>query len=248
MYTYKIALLALFTVARVCAYPTTRELAPPESNDIAPNPTKVPRQLPALPRHTATNSPRGLAIAFFSPKSHENSHNVAANPAAVAPFARGVAQPDGAPELEKRQIRNADYHAASPPTNSNPPPPPAPEPPAVSPDVKKTNDSEKTDSKPAAKEYPAKDKRANVDSSLRKHAPNRVLSSNDQQEIDGAETRVAPKRRFTLASRIAREWQGLDRRSVEEMTNASNRNFDHDAVTRWSREEMGRMKRWSKLE
>jgi hypothetical protein len=48
-------------------------------------------------------------------------------------------------------------------------------------------------------------------------------------------------------SRIAGgDWYGWRRRNVEELTNAQNPDFDHGAVTRWSRAEVDRMQAWSK--
>jgi hypothetical protein len=42
------------------------------------------------------------------------------------------------------------------------------------------------------------------------------------------------------------DWYGWRRRNVEELMNAHNPDFDHSAVTRWSRAEVDRMQAWSK--
>ncbi|KAJ6494629.1 hypothetical protein C8R47DRAFT_1213321 [Mycena vitilis] len=88
-------------------------------------------------------------------------------------------------------------------------------------------------SKPAAaqSEPAAKDKRAAPSSEQQKDQV-------DVQENSGDASQLISRRDDKVF--------GLRRRDVEEMTNINNRNFDHNAITRWSRAEVDKMHAWSK--
>ncbi|KAF7366634.1 hypothetical protein MSAN_00921300 [Mycena sanguinolenta] len=177
-------------------------------------------------------------------------------------------------EADKRQIRNADYQANPGPTqeSSSPANPPAAAPSSSAPQDKRT-DSPSEHIVPLSPGSHAEDddvswKKSDIFGHQGLNTPVSVLPSNgdddllDSRERDGSTT---PKKRsigntfgasvFThrgpqpkLVSSLADDYlYGERRRTVEELTNMHNRNFNHEAVTRWSRAEVERMQVWSKL-
>ncbi|KAJ7883273.1 hypothetical protein B0H13DRAFT_2047058 [Mycena leptocephala] len=156
---------------------------------------------------------------------------------------------------QKRQIHNADYHANGPPPSPNP----APVQESSSPSP--ANPPDATPSEPAAKdkraetsiEYdpfvsspPHSDENAGKDVEESGVA---IMKRSMDGPDDASGGNAVNHRASNLIARIADgAWYGLRRRNVEELTNLRNRNFDHDAVTRWSRAEADKMQAWSQLE
>ncbi|KAJ7883287.1 hypothetical protein B0H13DRAFT_2344268 [Mycena leptocephala] len=152
---------------------------------------------------------------------------------------------------QKRQIHNADYHANGPPPSPNPAP------------TQESSSPSPANPPDATPSETAKDKRAK--SSI-EHPVIFSSSSSHEKAKDVEQSRNTRKKRSMdgpahafgvkavnhrvskLIARIADgDWYGLRRRNVEELTNLHNRNFDHYAVTRWSKAEADKMQAWSKL-
>jgi hypothetical protein len=154
-------------------------------------------------------------------------------------------------EYQRRQIHNADYHANGPPPSPNPAP------------TQESSSPSPANPPDATPSETAKDKRAK--SSI-EHPVIFSSSSSHEKAKDVEQSRITRKKRSMdgpahafgvnavnhrvskLIARIADgDWYGLRRRNVEELTNLHNRNFDHYAVTRWSKAEADKMQAWSKL-
>ncbi|KAJ7248566.1 hypothetical protein B0H12DRAFT_1123296 [Mycena haematopus] len=146
---------------------------------------------------------------------------------------------------EKRQIHNADYQANGPPPSPNPGPAqdsssparPPPAAPSSSASQDKRTESSFEDSPGSIMPSPSGSHVDENDVSIKKRSLGDTFAAN-----------AFNHRASKLVSSFAdREWYGTRRRTVEELTNINNRNFDHDAVTRWSRSEVDKMRAWSKL-
>ncbi|KAJ7757002.1 hypothetical protein B0H16DRAFT_1537659 [Mycena metata] len=138
---------------------------------------------------------------------------------------------------QKRQIHNADYSNAPPPSpnpavgqDSSSPPSPSPSPDASS-------DTAKTKRAVMPREH-------SVVPSSSSSRENRI-----QDHPDDHSSSVTMNGRWIDAFDIIprqHEWYGRSRRDAEELTNTNNRSFDHKAVRRWTRAEAAKMQEWSK--
>ncbi|KAF7343460.1 hypothetical protein MVEN_01778800 [Mycena venus] len=158
--------------------------------------------------------------------AQDSSSPSAANPAPSEPV-----------QKDKRQIHNADYQANGPPSSPNPAPSQESSSPAHSPAA--------APSDPAPKDKRSATSFEHVPSSSRMEKRSVAIKKRSMSGSAGSFGGNVANHRV---SRITdTEWYGWRRRNVEELTNIHNRDFDHIAVTRWSRAEVDKMQAWSKL-
>ncbi|KAJ7637579.1 hypothetical protein DFH06DRAFT_646536 [Mycena polygramma] len=198
--------------------------SPTPAQDTSPSPTSKPAA--AAPSDTVSKDKRAAVVSSSSFPEHNTTklqpdvEESSATMKRSTPFEPCAMEDQDATTFcpdRKRQIHNADYQANPPPPSPNPAPAPSPSP---------ANPPAAAQSEPAAK-----DKRA---------APS-FEHQKDEVDVQG-NSGDASKFIFRRDDKV----YGLRRRDVEEMTNINNRNFDHNAFTRWSRAEVDKMHAWSK--
>ncbi|KAJ7130192.1 hypothetical protein C8R44DRAFT_905479, partial [Mycena epipterygia] len=251
MYTYKLALLLLVNWGATVAYAyPSASINPPSLALVA-----------ARSEHTLPSSP----MAMPSPSTSYPVTNTAEHDPHSESMPRSIDDLDAAipkhadDHKHKRQIHNADYHANAPPPSPNAAPAPAQESSAPSP----ANPPAATPSAPASKTKRGANHFGPGPVVQKRPSSSCEDDGEDQVGVNVKEHRVAMKRsengsedafggnivdhHHTLSSRMLNGWTGVRRRNVEERTNVNNPNFDHGAITRWSRAEVDRMQAWSKL-
>ncbi|KAJ7747929.1 hypothetical protein DFH07DRAFT_1036812 [Mycena maculata] len=246
MFSHKLALLVLVAWATTVtyAYPTT----PSSPESLTRVAARTEHRLPSPPNmpHPVTDT------AERDPNS---------------PMPRAMDDLNAAPAVQKRQIHNADYAANGPPPSPNPAPAqqapaPAPaNPPAATPSPAASKD--KRYERPMGHGPVIHQAQATQSQAPCEHATNveeptvrrmRSTKRNANAAEEASERNVVEHHYANSNSDLAPrtpdtdgEWNGSHRRHVEELTNASNPEFDHDAIVRWSRAEVDKMQAWSKL-
>ncbi|KAJ6588356.1 hypothetical protein B0H19DRAFT_1366986 [Mycena capillaripes] len=218
-----------------------------QANSPPPSPNPAPAQ------ESSTPSPSVATSSDPAPKDRRAQPAFMHSPEPIVVPSPSRSREKTGKDIEessvKRQVHNADYQANFPPPSPNPAlaqESSAPSPPPAS----------------ASPDSAPKDKRA--ESRLDQGA---ISPPSSTDQLNGEKSNVALRKRSMadpadasrghvnhtseFVSRITQrndKWYGLRRRDVEELTNFNNRNFDHDAITRWSRAEVDKMQAWSKRE
>ncbi|KAJ7135400.1 hypothetical protein C8R43DRAFT_1020895 [Mycena crocata] len=157
-------------------------------------------------------------------------------------------------QIQKRQIRNADYHSNAPPPSPNPAPAqesPAPSsanPAAVAPSQPTAKDKRFATSIGSDAGSPSSCGKEDLDVGKRTVA---MMRSNKRSvDIFGPNgafgARAASDSALRIMPLITGGWYGWHRRVVEELMNVNNHDIDHDAITRWSKAEVEKMQAWSR--
>ncbi|KAJ7704314.1 hypothetical protein B0H17DRAFT_7983 [Mycena rosella] len=201
----------------------------------------------AYPTAPAPNSP-ALGVAARSDHMLPPAPVSILMPMPMSEAVTNTAGRDPHAPVEKRQIHNADYHANGPPPALNPAPAPAPASAQEGPPAAAAPAATAAPSEPATKAA-----RSLTFGPGPVIPPSSACSNNDEhmeesgaRKVNKRSTDVSHHALAELKKNTPAMWPGWRRRTAEELTNAHNPALDHDALTRWSREEVVRMQAWSR--